>query len=168
MPIENEEERKLAENIKKLKAKKEADAKLRSQEAKDKKQNLLNLRAEKKAELKAKKELKSSRTKTVITREDVLSNGRNQCDNDDYGFESSAADSFYDKLMKKYEANPEDPMAKFARFVICIYMLYLKNTPQITSLSQESSAKKRKGYFWKISWVLDKIMVFSTILLFVP
>ena len=136
MPIENEEERKLAENIKKLKAKKEADAKLRSQEAKDKKQNLLNLRAEKKAELKAKKELKSSRTKTVITREDVLSNGRNQCDNDDYGFESSAADSFYDKLMKKYEANPEDPMAKFARFVICIYMLYLKNTPQITSLSQ--------------------------------
>ena len=76
----------------------------------------MSLRAEKKAELKAKKELKSTRTKTVITREDVLSNGRNQCDNDDYGFESSAADSFYDKLMKKYEANPEDPMAKFARF----------------------------------------------------
>ena len=148
MPIENEEERKLAENIKKLKAKKEADAKQRSHEAKEKKHNLLSLRAEKKAELKAKKELKSTRTKTVITREDVLSNGRNQCDNDDYGFESSAADSFYDKLMKKYEANPEDPMAKFARFVFIFTNHFL---------SQES-------YFRKISWVLDKIMVFSIIL----
>ena len=26
---------------------------------------------------------------------------------DDYGFESNASDSIYDKLMKKYEANPE-------------------------------------------------------------
>ena len=30
---------------------------------------------------------------------------------DDYGFESNASDSIYDKLMKKYEANPE----------VCIY-----------------------------------------------
>ena len=40
---------------------------------------------------------------------------RIQCDNDDYGYESSAANSMFEKLMKKFEANPEDPMAKFAR-----------------------------------------------------
>ena len=40
--------------------------------------------------------------------------GRNQCDNDDYGYVSNTANSIYDKLMKKYESNPE-PEDKFAK-----------------------------------------------------
>jgi len=116
---EDEQDRKLAENIKKLKARKEVDAKQRIHDAKDKKNKLLELRAEKKSELKANNQLKNSRTSSKLNpnkvRKDVISTGRNQCDNDDYGFESNASDSIYDKLMKKYEANPEDPMAKFAR-----------------------------------------------------
>ena len=35
--------------------------------------------------------------------------GRHQCDEDDYGYESTAARNIYDKLMSKYEANYEDP-----------------------------------------------------------
>ena len=106
----------------------------------------MKLREQKKADQRAQNEkIKGSRTSSKFNkvREDVISKGRNQCDNDDYGFESGSADSFYDKLMKKYEANPgkrlihivyktilllsswfiklflsffaEDPMAKFAR-----------------------------------------------------
>ena len=41
--------------------------------------------------------------------------GREQCDEDDYGYESNASKSIYDKLMAKYEASPEDPMAKFSK-----------------------------------------------------
>ena len=105
----------------------------------------MELRAEKKSELKANNQLKNSRTSSKLNpnkvRKDVISTGRNQCDNgkqligrkifvkvelwifylyniyykkfyqniisDDYGFESNASDSIYDKLMKKYEANPE-------------------------------------------------------------
>ena len=143
---EDEQDRKLADNIKKLKARKEADAKQRIHDAKDKKNKLLELRAEKKSELKANNQLKNSRTSSKLNpnkvRKDVISTGRNQCDNgkqlirrkifvevelflfihfirnfiyckfqniisDDYGFESNASDSIYDKLMKKYEANPE-------------------------------------------------------------
>ena len=41
--------------------------------------------------------------------------GRYQPDEDDYGYESSVANSIYEKLMKKFEANYEDPMDKFKR-----------------------------------------------------
>ena len=82
---EDEQDRKLAENIKKLKARKEADAKQRIHDAKDKKNKLLELRAEKKSELKANNQLKNSRTSSKLNpnkvRKDVISTGRNQCDN---------------------------------------------------------------------------------------
>ena len=45
----------------------------------------------------------------------VTLNGRQQCDEDDYGYESKASASFYEKLMSKYEADPDDPMAKFSK-----------------------------------------------------
>ena len=100
---------KLAENIKKFKDRKQSEAKQKHVEEKEKKHNLLKLREQKKADQRAQNEkIKGSRTSSKFNkvREDVISKGRNQCDNDDYGFESGSADSFYDKLMKKYEANP--------------------------------------------------------------
>lgn len=41
--------------------------------------------------------------------------GPSQCDEDDYGYESKAQDSMYQKLMAKFDAAPEDPMAKFSK-----------------------------------------------------
>jgi len=41
--------------------------------------------------------------------------GRKQCDEDDYGFASKTSMGIYEKLMSKYEADPEDPMAKFSK-----------------------------------------------------
>lgn len=41
--------------------------------------------------------------------------GREQCDDDDYGYESNAARAFFEKLMTKYEKSPEDPMDKFTK-----------------------------------------------------
>merc|ERR1719500_718640 len=40
---------------------------------------------------------------------------RKQCDEDDYGFASKTSQGLYEKLMSKYEADPEDPMAKFSK-----------------------------------------------------
>ena len=99
---------KLAENIKKFKDRKQSEAKQKHVEEKEKKHNLLKLREQKKADQRAQNEkIKGSRTSSKLkVREDVIAKGRNQCDSDDYGFESGSADSFYDKLMKKYEANP--------------------------------------------------------------
>ena len=73
----------MADNIKKLKARKEAENKQRIHDAKDKKNKLLELRAEKKSELKANNQLKNSRTSSKLNkvRNDVISTGRNQCDN---------------------------------------------------------------------------------------
>ena len=45
----------------------------------------------------------------------VTLTGRQQCDEDDYGYESKASAGLYEKLMSKYEADPDDPMAKFSR-----------------------------------------------------
>jgi hypothetical protein len=38
-----------------------------------------------------------------------------QCDEDDYGYESRAQGSIYDKLMSKFEETDEDPMSKFSK-----------------------------------------------------
>lgn len=45
----------------------------------------------------------------------VTLKGRKQCDEDDYGMESGSSAGFYEKLMSKYEADPDDPMAKFSK-----------------------------------------------------
>ena len=38
-----------------------------------------------------------------------------QCDEDDYGYESRAQASIYEKLISDYEKNGEDPMSKFSK-----------------------------------------------------
>ena len=45
----------------------------------------------------------------------VTLKGRKQCDEDDYGYESKTSAGLYEKLMSKYEADPDDPMAKFSK-----------------------------------------------------
>ena len=37
------------------------------------------------------------------------------CTEDDYGYESRTSAGLYEKLMSKYEADPDDPMAKFSK-----------------------------------------------------
>ena len=88
----------------------------------------MKLREQKKADQRAQNEkIKGSRTSSKFNkvREDVISKGRNQCDNDDYGFESGSADSFYDKLMKKYEANPGERLILIlcANTVLLLYFI---------------------------------------------
>ena len=114
----------LNEGIKNFKAKQEADKKKKLKEESEKKSNLLELRAGNKQSSRAMNamlKMAKSANKSVI---DEATNyrdtsatlaGRNQCDNDDYGYESKASSSVYEKLMAKYESNAEDPMAKFAR-----------------------------------------------------
>ena len=41
--------------------------------------------------------------------------GLKQCDEDDYGYESNAARSFFEKFLNTFEKNPEDPMDKFTK-----------------------------------------------------
>jgi len=114
----------LSESIKNFKAKQEADKKQKLKEESEKKANLLELRAGNKQSSRAANamlKMAKSANKSVI---DEATNhrdtsatlaGRNQCDNDDYGYESKASQSVYEKLMAKYESNHEDPMAKFAK-----------------------------------------------------
>merc|ERR1712025_379459 len=101
----------LDENIKLFKAKKDAEEKQKKYEAAQKKQNLLALRAEDKKSSRAANamlKMTKSANKSVIdearNHRDTSATlaGRNQCDNDDYGYVSNTANSIYDKLMKKY------------------------------------------------------------------
>ena len=114
----------LSESIKNFKAKQEADKKQKLKEESAKKANLLELRAGNKqssraanAMLKMAKSANKSAIDEARNYRDTSATlaGRNQCDNDDYGYESKASTSIYEKLMAKYESNPEDPMAKFAK-----------------------------------------------------
>ena len=114
----------LSESIKAFKAKQEAEKKQKLKEESEKKANLLELRAGNKqssraanAMLKMAKSANKSAIDEARNYRDTSATlaGRNQCDNDDYGYESKASTSIYEKLMAKYESNPEDPMAKFAR-----------------------------------------------------
>ena len=90
----NEEEKKLNESIRKLKARKDAEAKQRALESKEKKNKLLELRAEKKEKDRkiSKERMTNKSLLTQIHREDIIQTGRKQCDSDDYGFESTACD----------------------------------------------------------------------------
>ena len=114
----------LSESIKNFKAKQEAERKQKIKEESEKKANLLELRAGNKQSSRAANamlKMAKSANKSVLDEarnyRDTSATlaGRNQCDNDDYGYESKASTSIYEKLMAKYESNPEDPMAKFAK-----------------------------------------------------
>ena len=115
--VQKESSSSLNDSIKSFKAKKEAEERLKRQEAAEKKQNLLELRSQNKKSVRAANamvKMTKSAKKLDVKKEPTVES-RIQCDNDDYGYESSAANSMFEKLMKKFEANPEDPMAKFAR-----------------------------------------------------
>ena len=70
--------------------------------------------------------LEAKRTSTV--------GGLQQCDEDDYGYESNAARSFFEKFLNKIEQNPEDPMDKFTKTgnkkKVCIRLKHFLNIQQ--------------------------------------
>lgn len=117
---EKREKGKLSANVQKFLQQKEAEEKQKRIEEKLKLQKLNGLRTDR-AKNKIAKHLKvtKSANKAVLSEAvdrkntAVTLGGRKQCDEDDYGFESKASASFYEKLMSKYEADPDDPMSKF-------------------------------------------------------
>ena len=117
-------QKKLSENVKKFLERREQEEKEQKRKEREKTKNLLELRQENKESIKAARRMllmTKSANKAVVSEAinirdtaDTLA-GRNQCDEDDYGYESSMAKKLYDNLMNKYEATHEDPMAKFMR-----------------------------------------------------
>ncbi|XP_059083655.1 protein SPT2 homolog [Tigriopus californicus] len=117
-------EKKLSENVRRFLEQKDQED--RSQKAKDrqKQSKLMELRRGNKKSVRAMNSMlqrTKSANKAVIAEArnsrdtaDTLA-GREQCDEDDYGYESSIAQKFYEKLVTKYEANPVDPMDKFTK-----------------------------------------------------
>jgi len=117
---EKREKGKVAPNVQKFLQQKEAEEKRKRIEEKIKLQKLNELRTDR-AKNKIAKHLKVTKSANKAVLDDAVDkkntaatlSGRKQCDEDDYGFESKASASIYEKLMSKYEADPDDPMAKF-------------------------------------------------------
>lgn len=116
--------KKLSDSVQKFLDKKEQEEKQKKIEDKLKAKQLVASRTElqKKKIYSHLKNTKSSNKAAQVLAEavdnkdtvDTLA-GRAQCDEDDYGYESKMSNSIYEKLMNKFEANPDDPMAKFSR-----------------------------------------------------
>eukprot|EP00092_Neocalanus_flemingeri_P019501 GFUD01021127.1.p1 GENE.GFUD01021127.1~~GFUD01021127.1.p1 ORF type:complete len:613 (+),score=242.70 GFUD01021127.1:176-2014(+) len=117
---EKREKGKLSANVQKFLQQKDAEERQKKIEQKLKRQNLNELRTDR-AKNKIAKHLKVTKSANKAVLSDAIDKkntsvtlgGRRQCDEDDYGYESKASQSFYEKLMTKYEADPDDPMAKF-------------------------------------------------------
>jgi len=117
---EKREKGKLSANVQKFLMQKEAEERQKKTEEKLKLQKLNELRTDR-AKNKIAKHLKVTKSANKAVLSDAIDKkntsvtlgGRRQCDEDDYGYESKASQSFYEKLMSKYEADPDDPMAKF-------------------------------------------------------
>jgi len=117
---EKREKGKVAPNVQKFLQQREAEEKKKRIEEKLKLQRLNELRSDK-AKNKIAKHLKVTKSANKAVLNDAIDrkntavtlSGKRQCDEDDYGFESSASASIYEKLMSKYESVPDDPMAKF-------------------------------------------------------
>jgi len=116
--------KKLSDNVKKFLDRRKADEDAKRKEADRKRHELQKMRAESRESQKVVKRM-VTKNKAVnysvipeaVNEKDTADTlaGRNQCDEDDYGYESTMARNLYEKLMSKYEANPEDPMAKFTK-----------------------------------------------------
>merc|ERR1712223_1315255 len=116
------EKGKIAPNVKKFLEKKEVEERRKRIE---KKLELEKLNEARRAADKNKinKHLKVTKSSNKSVLDDAINSrdtadtllGRKQCDEDDYGFASKTSQGLYEKLMSKYEADPEDPMAKFSR-----------------------------------------------------
>jgi len=117
---EKREKGKVAPNVQKFLQQKEAEEKKKRIEEKIKLQKLNELRTDR-AKNKIAKHLKVTKSANKAVLDEAVDkkntaatlSGRRQCDEDDYGFESKTSASIYEKLMSKYEADPDDPMAKF-------------------------------------------------------
>lgn len=119
---EKREKGKLSVNVQKFLEKKEAEEKKKKIEAKLQREKLNQLRSDRDKN-KIAKHLKVTKSANYSVLSDAVDNkntsitltGRAQCDEDDYGFASTTSQGIYEKLMNKYEADPEDPMAKFSK-----------------------------------------------------
>lgn len=116
------EKGKVAPNVQKFLQKKEAEEKRQRIEKKLQLEKLKESRTDREKN-KISKHLKVTKSANYSVLADAVDhndtavtlNGRKQCDEDDYGFASKTSQGLYEKLMSKYEADPEDPMAKFSR-----------------------------------------------------
>jgi len=121
-PKKDPKSKKLSENVQKFLEKKEQEEKQKKLEEQKRKKNLIEMRSDS-AKNKIRKHLKVTKSSNKAVIDEAVDNkdtadtlsGRKQCDEDDYGYTSHVSNSIYEKLMSRYEANPEDPMAKFAR-----------------------------------------------------
>lgn len=121
-PKKDPKSKKLSENVQKFLEKKEQEEKQKKIEEQKRKKNLIEMRSDS-AKNKIRKHLKVTKSSNKAVIDEAVDNkdtadtltGRKQCDEDDYGYTSHVSNSIYEKLMSRYEANPEDPMAKFAR-----------------------------------------------------
>ena len=113
---------KLSVNVQKFLEKKEAEERQKKLEAKLQREKLNELRSDRDKN-KIAKHLKVTKSANYAVLSDAVDKkdtsitlkGRKQCDEDDYGFASQTSQGLYEKLICKYEADPEDPMAKFSR-----------------------------------------------------
>ncbi|XP_040574782.1 uncharacterized protein [Lepeophtheirus salmonis] len=120
----NPKEKKLSENVRRFMEKKEDEERKKRLDAADRTKALLAKRSEDKKSMKTMKSMllrTKSANKAVVPVDNnntaATLAGRNQCDEDDYGYESGFANNYYDKLMKKYEATQVDPMEKYNRIM---------------------------------------------------
>jgi len=116
--------KKLSDNVKKFLDRRKADEDAKRKEADRQRHELQKMRADSRESQKVVKRMVTknkgvnfSVIPEAVNEKDTADTlaGRNQCDEDDYGYESTMARNLYEKLMTKYEANPEDPMAKFTK-----------------------------------------------------
>ena len=123
-PKKEPKQKKLSDNIKKFLDRRDDEERARKIKEREKTRALLELRQGCKETSKAARRMLTmtkSANKAVVaeainTRDTAVTlAGRHQCDEDDYGYESTIAKGYFDKLMSKFEANPEDPMAKFSK-----------------------------------------------------
>ncbi|GAB1861601.1 Protein SPT2 homolog [Camponotus japonicus] len=112
---QNKQSKTLSDNIKKFLARKEEEEKQKALEEKRKRENLLSLR-DSKAQSRISKHLKvcKAANKSVIA--DAIDSentaitiaGPSQPDEDDYGYVSQEASTFYNQLMSKYNSLPPE------------------------------------------------------------
>ena len=123
-PKKTPKDQKLSENVRRFLESKNEEAKQKKKEADAKKAKLLEMRRGNSKSVRTMNSmLKRTKSSNKAALEEAKNKrdtnatlaGREQCDEDDYGYESNAARGFYESLMNKYEKNPEDPMAKFSR-----------------------------------------------------
>lgn len=115
-------DKKLSANVQKFLDKKEQEEKQKKIEEKLKLKQLVESRTDRQKN-KIRKHLKVTKSSNKAVLDEAVDDkntvdtlaGRTQCDEDDYGYESKMSNSIYEKLMNKFEANPDDPMAKFSR-----------------------------------------------------